>query len=94
MTLREENPPRTNKPIPNDSVGQHLKLATVTVYKAHRPRNDFSSEAALREFRTVYGGMGWIVPESNPDSVEVEIFGTGLPVLLVLDTLDVSGDNP
>ncbi|MFI5460557.1 MAG: hypothetical protein ACHRXM_34520 [Isosphaerales bacterium] len=94
MTLREENSPRTNKSIPNDSVGQHLKLMMVTVYNADRPRNDSSSEAALRELRTVDGGMGWIVPESNPDSVEVTIFGAGLPEFLVLDTLDGSGDNP
>ncbi len=39
------------------------RLATFFVYKAHRPVSDFSFEMAVKELRTVYGGMDWIVPE-------------------------------
>jgi 2-polyprenyl-6-methoxyphenol hydroxylase-like FAD-dependent oxidoreductase len=39
------------------------KLATFFAYKAQRPVSDCSRETAVRALRTVYGDMGWIVPE-------------------------------
>lgn len=39
------------------------KTATFFVHRAERTLSDFSREAAIRELRTAYGGMTWIVPE-------------------------------
>jgi 2-polyprenyl-6-methoxyphenol hydroxylase-like FAD-dependent oxidoreductase len=39
------------------------KVAAGFIYKAQRPVPDFSFETAVRELRTVYGGLGWVVPE-------------------------------
>ena len=39
------------------------RLATFFVYRRHQLLNNFSFEMAVRELRTAYGGLNWIVPE-------------------------------
>jgi 2-polyprenyl-6-methoxyphenol hydroxylase-like FAD-dependent oxidoreductase len=39
------------------------RVATFFFHKAQRPVPDFSVETAVRELRTVYGGLDWVVPE-------------------------------
>jgi 2-polyprenyl-6-methoxyphenol hydroxylase-like FAD-dependent oxidoreductase len=39
------------------------RLATLFIYKTHRPINNFSFEMAVQELHQVYGGMDWLVPE-------------------------------
>lgn len=39
------------------------RLATLFIHRAAHPAGDCSREAALRELRTVYGDLDWLVPE-------------------------------
>lgn len=39
------------------------RLATFFLHRAEHPLEDLSRESALRELRTVYGGLDWLVPE-------------------------------
>jgi 2-polyprenyl-6-methoxyphenol hydroxylase-like FAD-dependent oxidoreductase len=49
------------------------KLAAFLLYRADKPPQDLHPEAALRELRSVFGNMGWVVP-SLLDSFEPSSF--------------------
>lgn len=57
----------TTLTVPNRQVSVYPirggRLATLFVHRAGRPLEERSRESALRELRTVYGGLDWIVPE-------------------------------
>ncbi|WP_043410346.1 FAD-dependent monooxygenase [Archangium violaceum] len=57
----------TTLTVPNRQVAVYPirggRLATFFIHRAEHPVEDFSRESALRELRTVYRGMDWLVPE-------------------------------
>ncbi|WP_375772845.1 FAD-dependent monooxygenase [Archangium gephyra] len=50
------------------------RLATFFLHRAESPIEDLSRESALRELRTVYGGLDWIVPELLERCTQVSSF--------------------